>query len=348
MKKQKIIISLMLMAFCVTAKAQLEGKHERSLDFRGTWGVRILLPTAYDINENVNAENFDVGLFMKQIDQLTTITHVNINIGRGHQASWYASPYPEMEAIMGNDLFPKRDFFGEVVDALVARGLKVMVYFSKTGMDGGYLSNDQMKTWNNYLTSKGMTHYEGVAQILKYYAVKYGDKIDGWWIDRAASMTTDQHKLYASAIRAGNPDAMIAFHVKTGMPIRQGTPFCDYTAGHPVAVKLQPTWTPSNVGMVENIEAGPWVDLNGNPDDSEGTALGAIMMPFQRKWRNGVAGFPTDLAIEWTTRAMKAGGMYSWAIARKGNGFAIPQFNQLLEINAGVEVYLNNSANTKD
>lgn len=347
MKKQKIIISLMLIAFSITANAQLEGKHERSSDFRGTWGVRILLPTAYDINEDVNAENFDVDLFMEQIDQLTTITHVNINIGRGHQASWYSSPYPEMEAIMGSDLFPERDFFGEVVDALVARGLKVMVYFSKTGMDQGYLTTAQMNTWKAYLASAGLTHYEGVAQILKYYAVKYGDKIDGWWIDRAGSMKTAQHKLYASAIRTGNPDAMIAFHIKTGIPIRQGTPFCDYTAGHPVAVKVQPTWTLSNVGMVENIEAGPWIDLNGNPDDSEGTALGAILMPFQRKWRDGAADFPTDQAIDWTIRTMKAGGMYSWAIAREGNGFAIPQFNQLLKINAAVTAYLNKSGNTK-
>ncbi len=337
------------MAFCITAKAQLEGRHYRSEAFKGTWGVRILLPTAYDLNfpdgSGVNAENFDVDLFMEQIDQLTTITHVNINIGRGHQASWYSSPYPEMEAIMGSDLFPERDFFGEVVDALIARGLKVIVYFSKTGMDAGYLTSAQMATWNAHLAANNLTHHEGVAQIIEYYAVKYGDKIDGWWIDRAGSMSTADQGLYASAVRTGNPDAMIAFHVKTGMPIRQGTKFCDYTAGHPVPVNSQPTWTLSNVGMVENIEAGPWIDQNGNPDDSEGTALGAILMPFQRKWRDGAADFPTDQAIEWTIRAIAAGGMYSWAIAREGNGFASPQFSQLLEINAVVAAYLGNADN---
>ncbi|WP_299668845.1 Ig-like domain-containing protein [uncultured Polaribacter sp.] len=352
MKKQKIILLLMLIAFSITAKAQLEGKHSRSVDFRGTWGVRILLPTAYDIafpdGSGINAENFDVDLFMQQINQLTTITHVNINIHRGHQASWYSSPYPEMEAIMGSDLFPKRDFFGEVLDALKQRGLKVMVYFSRTGMDSQYLTAAQMNTWNTYLSSEGFTHYEGVAKILEYYAVKFGNKIDGWWVDRASVMTTDEHELFVSAIRTGNPDAMIAFHVKTGMPIRQGTKFCDYTAGHPVAVNTQPTWTLSNVGMVENIEAGPWIDLNGNPDPSEGTALGSILMPFQRKWRDGAADFPTAQAIEWTTRAMAGGGMYSWAVAREGNGFASPQFNQLLDIDATVAAYLNNTNNVSN
>ena len=352
MKKQKIITLLILIAFSITAQAQLEGRHDRSVDFRGTWGVRILLPTAYDIafpdGSGVNAENFDVDLFMEQIDQLTTITHVNINIHRGHQASWYSSPYPEMAAIMGDDLFPERDFFGEMLDALKQRGLKVMVYFSRTGMDSQYLTVAQMTTWNNYLAQEGLTHYEGVAKILEYYAVKFGDKIDGWWIDRAGVMTTAEHELFATAVRTGNEDAMVAFHVKTGIPIRQGTKFCDYTAGHPVAVNTQPTWTLSNVGMVENIEAGPWIDLNGNPDNSEGTALGSILMPFQRKWRDGAADFPTNQAIEWTTRSMAAGGMYSWAIAREGNGFAAPQFNQLIDIDAAVASYLANGENVSN
>ncbi|MDW5290825.1 hypothetical protein [Formosa sp. PL04] len=336
MKIQKYIILLMLTIFSTSVNAQLEARHYRAADFKGTWGVRILLPTAYDINEPINAENFDVDLFMKQIDQLTTITHVNINIGRGHQASWYASPYPEMEAIMGSDLFPKRDFFGEVVDALIARNIKVMVYFSKTGMDEQYLSNAQMATWNAHLESTGLTHYEGVAKILEYYSGKYGDKIDGWWIDRAGFMEAEDRKIYTKAIRAGNPDAMIAFHLSVGIPIRQGTKYSDYTAGHPVPMKKQAPWTLSNVGMVENIEAGPWINTAGKPDNSEGTALGAIMMPFQREWRRGAADFPTEQAIEWTTRVMKAGGMYSWAVAREGNGFAIPQFKQLLEINAAI------------
>ena len=99
----------------------------------------------------------------------------------------------------------------------------------------------------------------------------------------------------------------------------------------------QPPWTPANVAMVENIEAGPWINQSGKPDDSEGSALGAIFMPFQSQWRNGKAGFSIDLAVEWTTRVMDAGGMYTWAVARVGNGFASRQFQQLVQINAAIE-----------
>jgi hypothetical protein len=341
MKKGLFVRLGMIVALFATTglvSAQQEARHARAVPFSGTWGVRILAPTAYDINDSVNAENFDIDAFMKQIDQLTSINHVMINIGRGHQASWYSSPYPEMEAIMGHDLFPKRDFFGEMVNALKARNLNVLVYFSVTGMDSGYLTKAQMAKWKAYLASAGLTHNEGVAQIMEYYSLKYGDKIDGWWIDRLSSNISpaDQSR-FATALRAGNPNAMVAMHTKVGYPIRQGTPECDYTAGHPVPMKTQPPWTLANVAMVENIEAGPWIDQNGKPDKSEGTALGAIFMPFQANWRDGDAGFPTDQAIEWTTRVMDAGGMYTWAVARVGNGFATPQFNQLVEINAAIE-----------
>ncbi|MCM2374264.1 hypothetical protein [Aporhodopirellula aestuarii] len=331
--------STIVLLLASTGIASAQGAlHARALPFSGTWGVRILLPTAYDKNDSVNAENFDVDAFMEQVDQLTSINHVMINIGRGHQASWYSSPYPKMEAIMGSDLFPKRDFFGEMVDALKARNLKVLVYFSVTGMDRGYLTKEQMAKWRAYLASAGLTHNEGVAQMMEYYSLKYGDKIDGWWVDRVTPKTTDAEKSrFANALRAGNPNAMVTMHTKVGYPIRQGTPECDYTAGHPVPMITQPPWTLANVAMVENIEAGPWMNQSGEPDDREGTALGAIFMPFQEQWRNGKAGFPTDQAIQWTTRTMDAGGMYTWAVAREGNGFALPQFKQLVEINAAIE-----------
>ncbi len=330
-----IAVFLITIIGLVTATAQV-ASHARALPYSGTWGVRILLPTAYDIDAKVNAENFDIDAFMAQIDQLTTINHVMINIGRGHQASWYSSPYPEMEAIMGSDLFSERDFFGEMADALIARDIKVLVYFSSTGMDKGYLSAAQMATWNAHLVSSELTHREGVAKIIEYYSVKYGDKIDGWWIDRCGSMTVAEQELFASVMRAGNENTMIAMHMKTGYPIRQSTPFCDYTAGHPIPMKAQPPWALNNAAMVENIEDGPWINQNGAPDNSEGTALGAIFMPFQRMWRDRAADFPTDQAIEWTTRVMAAGGMYTWAIARIDNGFAKAQFKQLVEMNAAI------------
>ena len=336
----RLLVAAFLSAtFGYNAATAQYASHARALPYSGTWGVRILHATAYDINSAVNAENFDVDAFMAQIDQLTTINHVMINIGRGHQASWYSSPYPEMEAILGSSQFPERDLFGELADALIERDLKVLVYFSGVGVDKHYVPESVWTKWEKYLTTSGLTHSQAVAKILGYYAEKYGDKIDGWWFDRCGkySMTNKNIDLFANAVRAGNPNAIIAFHGQLGSPLKQGSPYCDYTAGHPIPMIKQAPWESPNENMVKDIEAGPWIDQDGLPNTGSGTALGAIFMPFQKNWRNGKAGFPTAQAIEWTSRVMDAGGMYTWAVARVGNGFAEAQFQQLLEIDKAIK-----------
>ena len=194
-----------------------------------------------------------------------------------------------------------------------------------------------------------MSNWDAVANlIVQYYSDKHGDKIDGWWIDRAkkidGTLTTDaQYRTMARAARSGNPNSILAFHHTTG-PVNRGTPYCDYAAGHPhpMAYSKGP-WDRVNLRMVTAIEKGPFIKgafINdedkptANPD--EGT-LGHIFMPFQRNWKNGSANFPTDQALDWTTRVVNAGGFYTWAVARDGSLLAAPQFNQLLEMDAAMQ-----------
>ncbi|MDW5290827.1 T9SS type A sorting domain-containing protein [Formosa sp. PL04] len=369
------LLSLALLIIAIGASkatAQSNAMHDRALDYKGTWGVRILHATAYDAQNpdgtGVTAENFDVDAFMAQIDQLTTINHVVINLNRGHQASWYSAPYPEKSAEIGAGFFPTRDLFGELLDALNSRDIKALVYLSGVGYDHDYPTAAQNAQWDTYLANNyPIENYTGTtpekrqrnaafADIVEYYSLKYGAKIDGWWFDRCygSEYTVAEKTNLAVVARAGNPNAFFTLHAgTTGSPLQQRAPECDFTAGHPTLMAFQPPWTETStrstgVGsdMVEDIEAGPWIDINGNPDSSEGTALGAILIPFQQNWRNGAADFPTDLAFEWTTRTMEAEGMYTWAVARVGSEFATSQFNQLKEINTRIEAYLNDAVRT--
>ncbi|MDW5290820.1 T9SS type A sorting domain-containing protein [Formosa sp. PL04] len=374
MKKQlQKLLSLALLIIAIGASkatAQSNAMHDRALDYKGTWGVRILHATAYDAQNpdgtGVTAENFDVDALMTQLDQLTTINHVVINLNRGHQASWYSAPYPEKSAEIGAGFFPTRDLFGELLDALNSRDIKALVYFSGVGYDHDYPTAAQNAQWDTYLANNyPIENYTGTtpekrqrnaatADIIEYYSLKYGTKIDGWWFDRCygSEYTVAEKTNLAVVARAGNPNAFFTLHAgTTGSPLQQRAPECDFTAGHPTLMAFQPPWTETStrstgVGsdMVEDIEAGPWIDINGNPDSSEGTALGAILMPFQENWRNGAADFPTDLAFEWTTRTMEAEGMYTWAVARVGSEFATSQFDQLKEINTRIAEYLGDTA----
>ena len=60
-------------------------------------------------------------------------------------------------------------------------------------------------------------------------------------------------------------------------------------------------------------------------------------MGLQDRWTLGNCAFPPDRAIEWTTRVVSAGGMYTWAVPAAGSGMAGKQFNLLLKIDQAVE-----------
>ena len=321
------------------------GSTERTKPFEGTWGVRILLPTSHDQKA---LDSFDVPAFIDQVTQLKSISYVMINLHNGHFGSYHNAPHPELQAVFGKKHFPDRDLFGEVADALIDHDLKVLVYFSAPGWDWAerYIPNKAIKPlWEDHIRSKSMSHWDAVAKlIVKYYSDKYEEKISGWWFDRVGKKRPDaQLRTMARAARSGNPNSILAFHIITG-PVTRGTPYCDYTAGHPHPMKFSNgPWDNVNLKMVTGIEAGPY--LKGPysnitsvevPASDKGT-LGHIFMPFQRNWKNGAANFPTDQALDWMRRVVNAGGFYTWAVARNGGLFAAPQFKQLLEMDAAME-----------
>jgi hypothetical protein len=343
--------ALLLLFFITPALAQdIDcGSKERTEPFEGTWGVRILLPTSQD--QRV-LDSFDVHAFIEQVTQLKSISYVMINIHNGHYGSYHNSPHPELQAVLGKRHFPDRDLFAEVADALIDRDLKVLVYFSSPGFDWArkYVPDRAIKPlWEDHIRSKSMSHWDAVASlIVKYYSDKHGEKISGWWFDRtkktSGHLTTDtEYRTLARAARSGNPNAIVAFHCRTG-PVNRGTPYCDYTAGHPhpMAYSKGP-WDSVNSRMVTAIENGPFIkgaianDKDRPAASPDEGALGHIFMPFQRNWKNGAANFPTEQALDWMTRVVNAGGFYTWAVARDGSLLAAPQFNQLLEMDAAMQ-----------
>jgi len=310
--------------------------HERIMPYKGTWGVRILLPSN---RQNSALEQFDVDAFINQVVQLETISHVMINLNNGHSGSSYLASHPGLAAAVDSSLFPSRDLFGEVLTALEENGLRALVYFSAPGFDRDFMSDSAWNAWQAFLLSEGMSHYEAVAErVLKYYADQYGNKIAGWWFDRVnhAPMSDWEMQLFIEAVRSGNPDAIVAYSRSTGSPLKQGSLWCDYTAGHPTPMIQHPPWWDGNEAMINSIEQGPWINQEGTPSQTSG-ALGQIFMPLQSLWTVGEADFPTDLAIDWLSRVLDSGGMYTWAVARKGSLFTEPQFSQLKAMDHAIQ-----------
>jgi hypothetical protein len=89
--------------------------------------------------------------------------------------------------------------------------------------------------------------------------------------------------------------------------------------------------------MIEAIEAGAWMNPEGQPVDTPGMgALGHVFMGMQDRWNFGKCEFPPEQAVEWTERVLAAGGMYTWHAPRKQSTMAREQFKLLIKIDQAV------------
>ena len=305
------------------------------------WAPRIQLPTNINGGETTDMANFNVSSFVDQLEQLDTASYISLNLGHGAVATYYVSSHPELAAAVNGDMFPSRDLLTEVIDELESRGdyRPVAVYFAAHGIKESTCPAGAWDNWNNYIASLGYTdHHHAVAElIIEYYSLKHGDQIDAWWFDGVNGISTDNKQRYVDAARAGNPNASIAIPIISGTPLKS-TPWCDYAAGHPNSVKANEPWNPINLAMVENIEAGPWLDTDGNPvDDSYDGVLAHMYIPLQRTWNSGDP-FPAIQAIDWTTRVVEVGGMISWSLNRQGSLIEEVNFDTLLKINTAMSL----------
>ena len=169
--------------------------------------------TATDWNDCV--ADFDVEHFAKQV----------ADIGAGYvfltlcQCSKYVcAPNSAFDAITGykpGEACSFRDLPMEFADALAKYDIPLMLYY--TG-DGPQFDEKAGPAFGTIGRGKEDVDFEFVSKwtdVLKEFAIRYGDKVKGWWVDGAfdyIGYNDDLLKLYRDAVLAGNPDAIISFN----------------------------------------------------------------------------------------------------------------------------------------
>jgi hypothetical protein len=319
-----------------------------ALPYSGTWGVRMSIPT--EKNGIWEVEDFDAAVFAQQVAELTTATHVIINVTQPSGPCYFTGPHPELEKILNTrsffsgpkytdrGSFPRRDVLGETLDAVRATGKKTLVYFACEGFHTGLAKEGLQDVWFNHIETLGLTHYEAVAELLlKHYAERYKDKIDGWWFDGSGALRTPQQRQeWRDIVLASNPKAVIAFNRMAGPPFRSSAE-CDYFGGHPEPRSVYPFSDPINLPMITAIEQSPWMNCRGEAvGDPKMSTLGHVFMGMQDRWTLGKCNFPSKQAVDWTTRVVASGGMYTWAVPRAGSKMAAAQFKLLKKIDAAI------------
>ena len=123
--------------------------------------------------------------------------------------------YDRIAGTKPGEACPRRDLIADLADALAPYDIDLFLYF--TG-DGPYLDPDigprfGLGNPRGHVTE---TFVENWASVLREYAVRYGSKVKGWWIDgcyrKLLGYTDDLMQPYYDACKAGNPSALVALN----------------------------------------------------------------------------------------------------------------------------------------
>lgn len=126
----------------------------------------------------------------------------------------------------------ERDLIAELCDALHKRDIDLILYWTGDGPTVSERARSGLKLQIPVTDD----HVRNWASVAREYSLRYGKKIKGWWIDGSypfIGYNDTRMKIMADALRAGNPDAILAFNpgVTEPGPISVNYSGEDFTAG---------------------------------------------------------------------------------------------------------------------
>ena len=119
----------------------------------------------------------------------------------------------------------KRDLVLDLSASLSKRGLRLLLYWTGDGPRADPKAADGIGwAWPTPDKKPAPEFLQKWATVLREYAVRYGEKVSGFWIDGCHAWRgydDTNLRLYHDAIRAGNPKALIALNNMPQNPIDQ-------------------------------------------------------------------------------------------------------------------------------
>ncbi|MFH0795814.1 MAG: hypothetical protein V2A65_02005 [Candidatus Omnitrophota bacterium] len=281
--------------------------------------------SADDWNRRVDAFNL-AGL----VQQLESIGTRYFFLTIGQDSGHYCSPNATYDSFVGikPSKCSRRDLISDLADALQKKGIRLLVY-SPSGAPADDAVAVSALEWKWGFDSTGKRTGERLAEfqvkweaIIREWSLRWGKKVSGWWIDGCyfadgmyRHLDPPNFQSFASALKAGNPEAIVAFNPGVLNPVSSLTEFEDYTSGEisntlPVN-GVEPCVTPLN----------RWV--NG--------AQYHILTFLGGCWCRGMPRFPDDFPPVYTRYVNSWGGVVTWDVPITKEGL-IPEpfFRQLM------------------
>ena len=201
--------------------------------------------TAQTWNHQIDA--FDVaGL----VDQIASTGAKYLLFTIGQNSGHFCSPNATYDQLVGIEpsKCSRRDLIAELAKALAARNIRLMVYLPSGAPAADPVARQKLGwLWG----AKGGWQLPGEPiggrlpefqrkweSIIREWSLRWGKGVSGWWIDGCyfadqmyRSDDEPNFASFAKAMKAGNPDSIVAFNPGVKVPVLCHTKFEDYTAG---------------------------------------------------------------------------------------------------------------------
>lgn len=282
---------------------------------------------------NRRVDSFDVASFAEQVKE-SGAGHIIFTIGQN--SGFYCAPNPVYDELTGisDSRLSRRDLMDEIATAL-APEVKVFAYMPSHAPamhQEAVRALKCMPPWDcgcwglkhfwakEESADERLTEFQGHWEdILRYWALKWGDKISGWWIDGCyyyeklyCGDTEPNFKTFAQALRAGNPSCGLAFGAGTAKPFLRLTQEQDYTAGETsVAFPVHNKW--------DTLQK-----------QTEGQQL-HILSYLGSWWGEGSPRFDDQFACGYTRQLIQSGGVLTWDVPIETNGNINSAFRKQLK-----------------
>ncbi|MFH1006087.1 MAG: alpha-L-fucosidase [Candidatus Latescibacterota bacterium] len=279
--------------------------------------------TADQWNRQVDA--FDVAGLARQLQSVgAPYFFLTVTQGSGH----YCAPNETYDRIAGirPSKCSKRDLVLDLYDALHPLGIDLLLYMPADGSNGDMEARKGLglrKHWHDvkdldwsFGPEWSMFHQpeyqRNWEEICRDFSLRWGSKVRGWWIDGAYAAhlryPEDEEpnlRTFAAVLRAGNPDALVAFNPGVHVPVIPYSDHEDFTAGE-IAEALPEC-------------KGPFVSGSSGIQERY-----HILSYLGKYWCAGEPRFPDEMVCGYTKHVTSKGGVITWDVPIQRNGL-IPE-----------------------
>jgi hypothetical protein len=275
--------------------------------------------TADEWNRRVDA--FDVAGLTRQLVQ-AHVPYFILTIGQnsGH----YLSPnrtYDEITGIKPSKC-SRRDLIADLAKAFEPHGIRLLVYLPGGAPATDAVAKEKLESPADDRLSSLQRHWEAVC---REWSLRWGRAVHGWWIDGPYNAPAYSHpdapnyRSFAEALKAGNPDSIVAFNNGLRLPLYSMTEYEDFTPGEierdlPVAPGCLPDYS----------------RLRNFTRFLDGAQLHVLTL-MGEWWGKGPVRFADELTIGYTKFFNSKGGVVSWDVPLTPTGLLDEAFRPQVE-----------------